>query len=214
MSTPNYCYIPLSDPYSIRVFILQPAGKFHEPLVGSLREVILPDKSPIQLLKEKAIQLGCQNLADLPDAIFETTIDTIYDSERIRYEVVSYVWGAKCEGLSILCDERSISVTKNCDEMLRYLRRHDGERTLWVDAICIDQGSDTEKSTQVALMGHIYKSAFKVTIWFGPSRLDVEAISTEARWGKWLRDTLPRTVSRNILGKCNEVSFSSETHSC
>ncbi|KAE9377251.1 HET-domain-containing protein [Stipitochalara longipes BDJ] len=196
MVTPNYLYTSLSDPYSIRVLILKRANKFDDALFGSLQEVTLPAKSPIQFLKEKAIQLGCQNLTELPDEVY----NTIDNSPRVSYDALSYVWGAKSENISIVCDKKSIAITKNCDEALRYIRRHNEDRMLWVDAICINQSSDAEKSRQVELMGHIYKSASTVTIWLGPSTVDVNVISTEARWGKWFRDTLPVVVSRNILG--------------
>ncbi|KAK2760598.1 heterokaryon incompatibility protein [Colletotrichum kahawae] len=37
----------------------------------------------------------------------------------------------------------------------------------WIDAICIDQQNDNEKSDQVQLMGEIYKSAKRVVAWLG-----------------------------------------------
>ncbi|KAF4810289.1 Heterokaryon incompatibility protein 6, OR allele [Colletotrichum tropicale] len=37
----------------------------------------------------------------------------------------------------------------------------------WVDAICIDQQNDTERSDQVQLMGKIYQSASRVVAWLG-----------------------------------------------
>jgi hypothetical protein len=37
----------------------------------------------------------------------------------------------------------------------------------WIDAICIDQNNDDEKSSQVALMGEIYTSAYQVVVWLG-----------------------------------------------
>ncbi|KAK0651097.1 heterokaryon incompatibility protein-domain-containing protein [Cercophora newfieldiana] len=51
--------------------------------------------------------------------------------------------------------------------MLRYLRHKDRRRTLWVDAICINQHSPTEKATQVPCMDAIYKRAMRVIAYLG-----------------------------------------------
>ena len=40
-------------------------------------------------------------------------------------------------------------------------------RTLWIDAICINQSDDVEKSQQVQLMRGIYATADHVLIWTG-----------------------------------------------
>ncbi|KAJ4299542.1 hypothetical protein N0V90_004788 [Kalmusia sp. IMI 367209] len=37
----------------------------------------------------------------------------------------------------------------------------------WIDAICINQEDDLEKSSQVALMGEIYKKAVNAIVWLG-----------------------------------------------
>lgn len=39
--------------------------------------------------------------------------------------------------------------------------------SLWVDAVCIDQGNRGERSQQVSLMRDIYGLAEGVWIWFG-----------------------------------------------
>jgi len=41
-------------------------------------------------------------------------------------------------------------------------------RTLWVDAICIDQGNLTERNNQVRRMKNIYEDAEDVIVWLGP----------------------------------------------
>jgi hypothetical protein len=43
---------------------------------------------------------------------------------------------------------------------------------LWVDAICINQADDTEKSLQVSLMGQIYRIAEDVAIFLGQEKDD------------------------------------------
>ena len=52
---------------------------------------------------------------------------------------------------------------------MRALRYPDRTRTLWVDAICIDQSNDQERSSQVKHMSLIYKLAQRVIVWLGRS---------------------------------------------
>lgn len=48
-------------------------------------------------------------------------------------------------------------VTYNLEVALQQLRHAERERILWVDALCINQENDLEKSEQVRPMGRIYK---------------------------------------------------------
>ena len=87
------------------------------------------------------------------------------------YEALSYSWatedGDAESNCAILCNGRRFMVTKNCDAALRRLRQPMKHVILWVDSICIDQSSTTEKNVQVALMADIYRVASKVRIWLG-----------------------------------------------
>jgi hypothetical protein len=62
---------------------------------------------------------------------------------------------------------QQLQVTQNCHNALRHLRRKDTARTLWVDAICIDQNNDPERSTQIRMMSKIYSCAFRVVVSLG-----------------------------------------------
>lgn len=95
------------------------------------------------------------------------------DHERHLYEAVSYVWGAPRGDQEVLCDDHVVQVTPNCESLLRHLRLKDQTRLLWVDALCIDQSSTSEKDHQVPLMGDIFESAERVIIWLGPERTSV-----------------------------------------
>jgi hypothetical protein len=61
-----------------------------------------------------------------------------------------------------------VPITKNLDIALRHLRYKEATRYLWIDALCINQASNSEKSKQVAIMGTIFKTADRVTAWLGP----------------------------------------------
>ncbi|KAH9219629.1 heterokaryon incompatibility, partial [Leptodontidium sp. 2 PMI_412] len=59
------------------------------------------------------------------------------------------------------------TVTRNLFLALRRLRKPEEPRVMWIDALCICQENDEEKSHQVRLMGEIYKRCAEVCIWVG-----------------------------------------------
>jgi hypothetical protein len=62
--------------------------------------------------------------------------------------------------------------TVNLDCALQRLRDTRGARTLWIDALCIDQNNTEEKNRPVAIMGEIYRNSSQVLIWLGEHELD------------------------------------------
>ena len=92
--------------------------------------------------------------------------------EPDEYEALSYTWGAPFEGQTLdhrhitLCG-RNFEVTGNLYTALKRFRTQDKPRVLWIDAVCIDQSNDAERSAQVAIMSKIYAAASRVLIWLG-----------------------------------------------
>ncbi|QSZ34409.1 hypothetical protein DSL72_006001 [Monilinia vaccinii-corymbosi] len=84
------------------------------------------------------------------------------------YEALSYVWGSPKPPKTINLGGRLISITPNLDNALRNLRDSNSPRTLWVDALCINQDDLDERAAQVALMRRVYSDATTVLIWLGP----------------------------------------------
>ncbi|MBE3049444.1 HET domain-containing protein [Candidatus Bathyarchaeota archaeon] len=89
------------------------------------------------------------------------------DEYRGSYEALSYVWGDQTKMTPIQVGDCTLEVTKNLRAALRDLRKPDRPRTLWADALCIDQSSVPEKNSQVGVMDEIYRSASKTVIWTG-----------------------------------------------
>ncbi|KAI1284167.1 heterokaryon incompatibility protein-domain-containing protein [Xylaria sp. FL0933] len=79
-------------------------------------------------------------------------------------EALSYVWGQKEHEGGILVDQQSFRLTQNLYDILHGLRHPDTIRTLWIDAICIDQSNVQERTHQVRLMRQIYSNAQKTII--------------------------------------------------
>ncbi|OAG20498.1 HET-domain-containing protein [Alternaria alternata] len=83
------------------------------------------------------------------------------------YDALSYTWGDSATTKPIEVDGFKIRVTTNLEQALRHLRDVKNDLTLWVDAVCINQSDNSEKSQQVALMGQIYRQCAQVRIWLG-----------------------------------------------
>lgn len=85
-----------------------------------------------------------------------------------HFEALSYTWGTAGDLRPITVNHECIGITTNLEIALRYLRKPDEPRVLWVDALCIDQEDTGEKSSQVQRIGEIFSSANSILAWLGP----------------------------------------------
>ncbi|KAJ8131818.1 hypothetical protein O1611_g1808 [Lasiodiplodia mahajangana] len=118
---------------------------------------------------------------DIDRALYDPIPDGKANLSVPVYEALSYAWGSpkKDETVQVmtLATEaertslrvRKLGITRNLADALRHLRFHDRPRTMWIDAICIDQSNTQEQSGQVRRMGRIYTLASRVVAWLGPS---------------------------------------------
>lgn len=83
------------------------------------------------------------------------------------YNVLLYAWGPENEHVTIKTQDQHFRVTRNLYQCLVRLRRETEELVIWIDAICINQGSNQEKNTQVPLMRDIYLLARRTFVWLG-----------------------------------------------
>ncbi|RKL06842.1 hypothetical protein BFJ70_g16978 [Fusarium oxysporum] len=86
----------------------------------------------------------------------------------LKFEALSYEWKEAEGRTSITCNGISLPVTRNLASALGALRFPSKARVLWVDAVCINQDNQEEKSKQIPLMREIYASAKAVLTWLGP----------------------------------------------
>ena len=119
----------------------------------------------------------------LPSALHTrhlTLLPAPHSSDRLRcvlgsacpeecppFEAVSYVWGSDQKVSQVYCHNHIIPITASLDSVLRCLRLPDAERTIWVDAICINQADVVERGQQVAMMGQIYAVGERTIIHLG-----------------------------------------------
>lgn len=130
--------------------------------------------------------------------VLELRNDSLSD-EPIQYAALSYVWGrdASQEMVEVEINGAPFLITRNLHAGLGRLLRavgHDMVPWLWIDAICINQADDFEKSWQVSQMGAIYSQADIVYMMLGSGTAETDrAMDFIARVG-------PRAVASGALG--------------
>jgi hypothetical protein len=84
------------------------------------------------------------------------------------------VWGSEADPSFVSVREGGqpsssrLPVTPNLYDAIRYLRKEDEVRIVWIDAVCINQKDLAERSVEVGRMGDIFRNAIRVVIWLGP----------------------------------------------
>jgi len=84
------------------------------------------------------------------------------------YSALSYTWGPSTQPhRSIRVNDADVRIRQRLYQALEHLRDPGQPRTLWIDALCINQRDAEEKTAQLPLMSHIYSAAAAVEIWLG-----------------------------------------------
>ena len=126
------------------------------------------------------------------------------------FTALSYVWGESSPTRDVVwCNSTAVPVTKSCYEAVCALRHIYGAMTIWIDAICINQEDEAEKSVQIPLIREIYTWAEAVYIWLGPGNAPADrALRGLLRMSKaipnapgipWLTGTKHISVFKDLL---------------
>jgi hypothetical protein len=83
------------------------------------------------------------------------------------YDALSYTWGDQDTREWIRVNGAYVEVQGNLWSALHHIRDRAHPKTLWVDAICINQEDIKEKNRQIPLMAFIYRRARRVLVWLG-----------------------------------------------
>ncbi|KAH3945122.1 hypothetical protein HBH53_150760 [Parastagonospora nodorum] len=94
-----------------------------------------------------------------------------------QYDASSYVWGNGNDLHLIVfstatheneeATRKDVTATRNLRDALQHFRDPESKRTIWVDALCINQANFSERAEQVGLMRDIYVKAHRVLLWLG-----------------------------------------------
>ncbi|KAK4545542.1 hypothetical protein LTR36_002892 [Oleoguttula mirabilis] len=138
-----------------------PVSKLRIKLIG-----LLPDKAPLQRL-DSGVVVPEHGNKDSQHLIQCTLTSVDFDSST-TYTALSYTWGDPKVQKHICIDGEAVNVTVNLEAALRHLQKTISEPLiLWIDAVCINQSDEAEKSEQVAHMRDIYSKAENVVTWLG-----------------------------------------------
>ena len=118
--------------------------------------------------------------SDAPDTI-SCTLEAFPDEKLPPFSALSYAWGNEAPTASILCNGKAFDVTPHLYSALLTIARLGCAARLWVDAICLDQRNNDEKSIQVPKMAAVYRTANNVLAWLGPAREDSDLVVAQNR---------------------------------
>jgi hypothetical protein len=79
-------------------------------------------------------------------------------------------------------DGKVVRIMESLDTALRHLRSFGGNitsRPLWIDALCINQDDNDEKSCQVRQMTDIYRKCFTTIVWLRPATEERNIVMTK-----------------------------------
>lgn len=92
-------------------------------------------------------------------------------TDNVNYEALSHCWGNGDKSKAIEVNNEDIAITAELHAALLRIRADTKQSItplrVWVDAICINQQDDLEKSHQVILMRDIFAGASMVRAWLG-----------------------------------------------
>jgi hypothetical protein len=106
------------------------------------------------------------------------SLTRVFLFENPEYEALSYCWGDPKRARTIFCSYGELGIASNLHKALLGLRFPDRPRTLWIDALCINQDNSEEKGLQILMMAKIYSHAKRVVIWLGEDSSDLEGLDT------------------------------------
>ncbi|KAG6358202.1 hypothetical protein INS49_014086 [Diaporthe citri] len=140
------------------------------------------------------------------DYLIHCTLIEVNLSSNPSYEALSYTWAIDSDiseprtggpSRTVICNGATLDVFKNLHNALSQLQELGWTSTpIWIDAICINQRDDTEKSAQVNMMGDIFRAAERVVVWLGKSSYATDIALAKAR--PFFTDgILPQDVSSN-----------------
>lgn len=148
-----------------------------EPLSGELLSITNIDFGMLTFTPRLWYQSFSEDLYYLLDEL----------SDGKGYDALSYCWGDPKEPrplrVSSISNKKSsdgkavtdyephrdgtLLIQQNLHAFLEGLRRRRYNRFIWIDAICINQGSQEDKYNQIPLMRYVYEAAELVYVWLG-----------------------------------------------
>ena len=118
-------------------------------------------------------KFGHEELPSFVRVVDVTRMALVYAGRNCRFVALSYVWGGPAEDYcTSMANEESRSRPYGLNESILpativdaiQVTRMIGERYLWIDALCIIQDSQEDKTAQIACMDRVYGRAALVIV--------------------------------------------------
>jgi len=175
----------LSTASSLRVSSAASTQALYRPLAESRKQIRI-----LKLLPGLADSLVC----------CELNLTGLVSDDHAGYEALSYCWGNTNNSKAIQVSGQQFRVTSNLYAALKRLRyQYDKIRTLWVDAICINQNDLIERGWQVQMMDYVYAKASRVIVWLGEPTEYVGGYEYQELRGLFERSQLPGSSYESYL---------------
>jgi len=129
------------------------AAPIYRPLDPSIKE--------IRLLKVATAEWSYSPL------VCELEYVSLTESPIADYITVSYCWGDETHREWVTIEGQTVDIPTSSAQVLRRARCASQLRTVWIDALCINQQDAEEKSSQVILMGAIYRNGAANIVYLG-----------------------------------------------
>jgi Heterokaryon incompatibility protein (HET) len=172
----DYASVPLPHEHSIRVLSIQPSDQDETTIDCVLQAVNLDDEPPYCALS--------YTWGPPYELEFSSNQENGQQSQDNRWILVNGdplgVTPNLYDGLLQL--RRSMCQRNGSlrDPLYRLFQNREEVALLWVDAICINQMHEGERSAQVNMMSRIYSSALVVLAWLGPAT-NAAAVAADLR---------------------------------
>ena len=182
-------FVVLADPRGLHMATATEQSFHHEAL----------KEGHVRLLHTKSVSEG----------LVDCSLSHVPLEGLSHYECLSYCWGNGLPDHSIRIDGRAYSVTSNLLTAIKTRHRclQGSDVPIWIDAICIDQSNNEEKSVQVRLMGDIYSQAAAVLVWLGEASKGIRMFADTVLWLEYAkRKDQPEKFQLVQQSRIDEVS--------
>ncbi|KAB8267889.1 heterokaryon incompatibility protein-domain-containing protein [Aspergillus minisclerotigenes] len=122
---------------------------------------------PPNLLLPPLLNESQQSMKRAPGFERANALQILAFEEEPDGRALSYVWGRSKHSQPIYLNGSPVYITRHLRRALRQLRSDSEAVCLWVDAVCINQSDDEEKTEQVKMMGKIYAQSQEVVVYLG-----------------------------------------------
>ena len=159
-------------------------------------------------LSASEVRVACLSLC--VDEVLHLNLRSYRRDEVPEYEAASYAWGGetgdytKSNPIYVGKWWNVLWVTTSCRNLLRRLWLREGNRRIWIDAICINQDDMAERNIQINSMDLTYTRCSKAIAYLGeinhrPVDDEVRTIQERLAFGSQERGDGPGLQFPNIL---------------